>query len=178
MITFEFNSQKLIARIALLIAKCVGPKPDHQTMESWLQTLNQDLRRTTLTVRKKVGKGYFFLGGVERDALHNVLVLFPYNSTWGMCMIQSWVPGFNPKNPSNLAFPIGVSLQNLAYEHHDRLYAIDGSLGEIICIDTTNDTTKYATFCINLQVSRGWVISIVLELEECISTTESASRLR
>ena len=93
-------------------------------------------------------------------------------------MFQSWVLGLNPENPSNLAFPTGGSLHNLAYEHHDRLYAIDGSLGEIICIDTTNDTTKDATFCINLQVSRGWMISIVLELEENISITESASRLR
>lgn len=33
-ITFEVNSQKLIACIALLIATCVGPKPDLQTTES------------------------------------------------------------------------------------------------------------------------------------------------
>jgi hypothetical protein len=66
--------------------------------------------------------------------------------------VSKWVPGLNPENPSNLASPTWVSLQNLAFKHHDRLYASEGSLGEIIRIDTTNDTTKDATFCISLQV--------------------------
>ena len=58
-------------------------------------------------------------------------------------MIQSWVPGFNPDMPSNLAFPTWVALRNLPFEHHDQTLAIAGSLREVIGIDTSNETTTF-----------------------------------
>lgn len=50
---FRVNSEKLLARIAilkdqLLIGKFVGPKPKPQAMRLWIQTLNQELRGCTL----------------------------------------------------------------------------------------------------------------------------------
>lgn len=58
---------------------------------------------------RDVGKGYFFLAWMEKDTLHKALILSPYKSKWGTCMLQSWIHGFNPDNPSNLVFQHGYS---------------------------------------------------------------------
>ena len=71
-----------------------------------------------------VGKGYIFLRGEDLDAIHNALMLSPFKSKWDTCMLQSWVPGFNLDNPSNLAFPTWVALRRLSFEHHDQALAI------------------------------------------------------
>lgn len=60
-ISFKINSQTFLACIALLrhqllIAKFVGSKPPLQAMRLWLKTLNQELRGSTLTLCRSVGK--------------------------------------------------------------------------------------------------------------------------
>ena len=173
-ITFKVNLQKLSERIAmlkdqLLIAKFIGPKPTIQDLKLWIQDLNKELRGSSLALCRNVGKGFFFLSGDDKDALHNALMLSPFKSKWGTCMIQSWVPGFNPENPSNLAFPTWVALRRLPYEHHDQSLAIAETLGEVIGIDTTNEIALDPRFCINLKVNKGWVTCIELESKDGIS---------
>lgn len=85
-----------------------------------------------MTFYRNVGKGFFFLVNEDTDALHNTLMLSPFKSKWGICMFQSWIPGFNPDNPSNLASPTWVALRRLPFEHHDQAIAIAGTLGEVI----------------------------------------------
>ena len=85
----------------------------------------------------------------DKDASHNALMLSPFKSKWGTCIIQSWVPGFNPDNSSNLAFPTWVALRTLPYEHHDQALAIAETLGEVMGIDTANETLLDPRFCIN-----------------------------
>lgn len=86
----------------------------------------------------------------------------------GACLIQSWVPGFNPDYPSNLTFPTWVSLRNMPFKHQDKALAIAESLGEVIGMDTANDTAKDLRFCINLEINKGWVTNIDLEFHEGI----------
>ena len=169
-VKFKVNTEKLLARIEvlkdqLLIGKFVGPKPPPQAMRLWIQALNQELRGSSLTFCRNVGKGYFLLSGDDKDALHNALMLSPFRSKWGTCMIQSWVPGFNPDNPSNLAFPTWVSLRNMPFELHEQALAIAGTLGEVIGMDTANESAKDPRFCINLEISKGWATCIDLEAE-------------
>ena len=109
-IKFKVNSEKLLALITLLkdqllIGKFVGPKPKSQAMKLWIQALNQDLRGNTLELCRNAGRGFFILRGECRDALNNALMMSPFKSKWATCLIQRWVPGFNPNNPSNLVFP-------------------------------------------------------------------------
>ena len=113
-----------------------------------------------------VGKGFFFPKGYDSDVINNALMLSPYKSKWGTCIIQSWVPRFNPNNPSNLAFPTWVALRRLPFEHHDQALAIAGKLGEVISIDTMNETAKDPRFCVNLMVTKEWVTSIDLQSED------------
>lgn len=61
---FKVNSQKLLACIALMrdqlvIAKFLGPKSSPQTMELWIQTINEGLRGCSLMLCRNVGKGFF-----------------------------------------------------------------------------------------------------------------------
>jgi hypothetical protein len=169
-VTFKVDPQKLNARIAilkeqLLIGKFLGPKPSSQDFGKWLQALNQEIGDSALSFCMNVGKGFFFLKGEDSDARHSALMLSPFKSKWGTCMIQSWIPGFNPDNPSNLAFPTWVALRKLPFEHHDQALAIAETLGEVIGIDTSNETAKDPRFCVNLMVSNGWITSIDLESE-------------
>ena len=112
-----------------------------------------------------IGKGLIFLRSEDSNAIHSTLMLSPFKTKWGTCMLQSWVHGFNPDNRSNLAFPTWVALRRLPFEHHDQALAIVETLGEVVGIDTTNETAKDPRFCINLVVSRGWVTSIDFETE-------------
>lgn len=104
------------------------------------------------------------MSGEDKDVLNNAMMLSPFRSKWGTCMLQSWVPGFNPDNPSNLAFLTWVSLRNLPYEHEDQAISI-ASLGEVIGIDTANEKVKDPRFCINLKINKGWLTNIELESE-------------
>ena len=128
-IKFKVNTYKLFARIErlkdqILIGKFVGPKSPPRAMRLWIQSLNQELRGSPLSFCRNVGKGYFFLSGEDKDVLNNAMMLSPFRSKWGTCMLQSWVPGFNPDNPSKLAFPTWVSLRNLPYEHEAQAISI------------------------------------------------------
>lgn len=80
-------------------------------------------------------------------------------------MLQSWVPRFNFDNLSNLAFPIGVSLRNMPFKHHDQALTVSKTLGEVIGMDNVNENTKDPIFCINLEISKGWATYIDLECE-------------
>ena len=110
-----------------------------------------------------VGKGYFFLKGEDADALNNALMLSPYKSKWGTCMIQSWVPGFNPDNPSNVAFPTWVALRRLPFE---QALAIAETLGEVFGWDTSYETARDPRFCVNHMVNKGSVTNIDMETKE------------
>ena len=118
-----------------------------------------------MSFSRNVGKGYFILSSEDEDALSNALMLTPFRSKSGTCMFQSWVPGFNPENPSNLALPTWVSLRNMPFEHQDQALAKAESLGEVIGMDTANDYAKDPRFCVNLEISKGWVTCIDLESE-------------
>ena len=143
----------------------MGPKPNPQAMKLWIQALNHDLRGSTLELCRNAGRGFFILRGDCRDALNNALMMSPVKSKWGTCLLQSWVPSFNPHNPSNLVFPTWVCLRNMPFEHQDQALAIAETLGEIIGMDTANDTAKDLRFCIYLEINRGWATSIDLESE-------------
>ena len=114
---------------------------------------------------RNVGKGYFLLKGDDKDTLNTALMVSPFRSKWGTCMLQSWVPGFNPNNPSNLAFPTWVSLRNLPHEHQDQAVGIAEALGEVIGMETENEYAKDPRFCVNLEISKGWATSIELVTE-------------
>lgn len=107
--------------------------------------------------------------GDDKDALHIALIVSPFKSKWGTCMFQSWVLGFNPNNPGNLSFPTWVVLRKLPFEHHDQALAIAKTLGDVIGIDTANETTLDPSFYINLMVNKGWVTNINVEYEDGIS---------
>ena len=120
-----------------------------------VQTLNHELRGYTLTMCRNMDKGYSLLVSEENETLHHALMLSLFKSKWGTCILQSWVPSFNMDNPSTISFPTWVCLGNLTYEHHDEAYAIAEPSGEVIGMDTFNDTSKYPRFCITLRLMRG-----------------------
>ena len=94
-ITYKVNTHKLKERIVvlkdhLLIAKFVGPKPPMQDVKLWIQALTMEFRGNTLSICRNVGNGFFFfLWADDRDTLLNALMLSPFKSQWGTCMLQS-----------------------------------------------------------------------------------------
>ena len=149
----------------ILIGKFVGPKPPPQAMQLWIQAVNQELKGSALAFCRNVGKGFFLLSGDDKDAMLNAMMLSPFRSKWGTCMLQSSVPRINLDNPCNLTFPTWVSLRNMPYKHEDQAIAIAKSLGEVIGMDTTNHNAKDPRFCINLEINKGWATCIELETE-------------
>lgn len=130
-------------------------------MKIWLKTLNHELWGSTLTLSRSAGKCFFLLSGEVKNVLHNAFMLSPFISEWGTCLLQIWVPGFNPNNPNNLAFPTWVALRNKLYEQ--QAIAITQTLGEVIGTDMANESAKVSRFCVNLKINKGWVTNINLE---------------
>jgi hypothetical protein len=58
-------------------------------MDMWLKTLNLEIKGNELVMYNYVGKGYFLLSNNENDAIHNIVMLPPFESEWGTCMLQS-----------------------------------------------------------------------------------------
>ena len=76
-------------------------------------------------------------------------------------------------NPSNLVLSTWASLQNMPYEHEDQANATTESLGEVIGIDTANESAKNPRLnCLNLEINKHWVTCIELECEERDLATE------
>lgn len=111
---FKVDSQKLFAHITILqdqkvIAKFVDLGPNPQGLEMQLQAQNYELRGNNLSSCTDVGKGYFLLSSNESIVIHKALMLSPFKTKWGTCMLPSWAHGFDlDNNPSNLAFPHGL----------------------------------------------------------------------
>ena len=128
-----------------------------------------------MSLCRNVEKGFFFLSGEDKDVLNKALMASPFRSKWGTCMLQSWVPGFNPDNPINLAFPTWVSLRNLPHEHQNQAINIVETFGEVIGMDTANESSRDPRFCINLEINKGWATSIELRTEGGILPPQTIS---
>lgn len=72
-----------------MIGKFVGPKPNAQGMEMWIQNLNREVGGDSISFCTDVGKGYFFLVSKESMVIQKILMLSLYKSRWGTCMLQS-----------------------------------------------------------------------------------------
>lgn len=51
----------------------------------------------------------------------------------------------------------------MPFEHHDQAIEIAETLGEVIGIDTSNESAKDPRFCINLKINKGWVTIIDID---------------
>jgi hypothetical protein len=60
------------------------------------------------------------------------------------------------------------SSKESSFEHNNQALAIVETLGEVIRIDTANETTKDLRFHVNLKDDKEWMSSINLEYEEGI----------
>lgn len=110
---FKVNTKMLFARIALLkdqllIGKFVEPKSPPQTMRLRIQTLNQELRGCSLTFCRNVGKG-FLLSGDDKDTLHNAMMLCPFISKWGTCMLRVGCQDSTLTIPTTLHSQLGLA---------------------------------------------------------------------
>jgi hypothetical protein len=91
-VLFKLNTEKLLACIVtlkdeLVIAKFAVPKPSPQALQSWIQTLNRELRGITLTLCKNVGKTYFLISANDNNIIRHALMLSPCKEQWGTCML-------------------------------------------------------------------------------------------
>lgn len=93
-------------------------------------------------------------------------MLSPFKSKWDTCILQSWIPGFNLDNPSNLTFPTWVGLRRLPFEHHDQAIDIVETLGEVIGMELSNNTAKDPRLCIILKIDNEWVTNIDFEFKD------------
>ena len=77
---------------------------------------------SSFALGKNVGKEYYIVVQQleKKTMIYNAHMLPRFKSNWGTCMLQSWIPRFNSKNPNNLSFSTLVTLRNLSYEHCDQ----------------------------------------------------------
>lgn len=59
-----------------------------------------------------------------------------------------------------------VTLRNLPFEHVDQAQNIVESLGEVVGIDKLNPMMSDPMFCVNLNIKKWWVSSIILGAED------------
>lgn len=75
-------------------------------------------------------------------------MLTPHLSKWGTCILQPWIPSFNPSKPIGTKMPIWLTLKAIPDEFMSSSLEIAQSLGIVLGKNRGNPNNPDQKFCI------------------------------
>lgn len=94
--------------------------------------------------------------------LQKLLMLTPFRSKWGTCVMQNWIANFDPGNPRGMLVPTWVTLRRVPDEFQGVARQIAQCLGEVLGGDKNNSTLEDQRFCLALPAGEGWEPSVTV----------------
>ncbi|KAG0556684.1 hypothetical protein KC19_11G071700, partial [Ceratodon purpureus] len=113
-----------------------------------------------VSIGRNLGRGFFQLRTKDSGTVQKLLTLTPFKSRWGNCVMQNWVPNFNPANPRGLKIPTWVTLRRVPDEFQCVARQIAEGLGEVLGGDRKNSILEDQRFCIALPAGDGWATTV------------------
>jgi hypothetical protein len=152
------------------IACFVGGRPSENLLKQWLGTLGERVDGV-ITMGRNLGKGFFLLKANHGAVAKKLLPLTPYRSAEGMCVFQSWKPGFDPSAERSVTgkglmtqtkIPTWVTLRQVPEEFQGVSHQIAAGIGEVLGADDANGSSEDPKFCLALDSGAGWEPSVVV----------------
>jgi hypothetical protein len=122
-------------------------------------------------MERNLEKGFFLLKANHEAVAKKLLPLTPYRSAEGMCVFQSWTPGFDPSVERSVTgkglmtqtkIPTWVTLRQVPEEFQGVSHQIAACIGEVLGADDANGSSEDPKFCLALDSGAGWEPSLVV----------------
>lgn len=134
-------------------------------MHLWLADLQKKVSGN-LTLSRNLEKGFFIIKADSTESVKGMLLATPYKGFKGLCIFQKWTAEFDPVtfessagsssvSPSTMKIPTSITLRQIPEEFQAVVREIAESIGEIIGVDSSNDSTQDPRFCVALDSSKG-----------------------
>ena len=133
----------------VVIAYFVGGKQSSVILREWIVMLASQVGEP-LVLGRDLGRGFFQVITKSECAAQKVLMRTPHHSSWGTCLLQNWIPGFNSGRPAGLKVPTWVTLKAVPDEFIGVSKQIAQSLGAILGSDKRNSYSEDQRFCVAL----------------------------
>jgi hypothetical protein len=109
------------------------------------------------------GKDFFSLEADCEATQKRILTLPPQRNQKGMCILQPWVPAFNPDKPQDLFIPTWITLRKLPREYLKIASQIAEQVGTLIGCDPDNSYKREPRFCVGLRPGEGWEPEVTIK---------------
>jgi len=71
----------------------------------WLANLSQKVGGSKMLFDCNLGRESFMFKTKGLDTVRKLLMFTTFKMSWGMCIFQGWIPGFNSNNPQGMIIP-------------------------------------------------------------------------
>lgn len=88
----------------VFLAYFMGGRPVSYQLDQWIAALQRLIGGWT-AVGRNLGRSFFQLRVKDPGMLQKLLMLSPFKSRWGTCVMQGWIPNFNATNPKGILVP-------------------------------------------------------------------------
>lgn len=122
----------------MVIGYLVGRRPMALEFKAWLVALNTELQGGRTAFSHFEGKGFFSLEIDSKEIQRRVLMLALQSKQRRMCVLQPWVPLFNPDKPQDLYVLTWMTLRKLPREYLKLVGEIIAQIGTVIGSDPKN----------------------------------------
>jgi hypothetical protein len=88
-----------------------GKQPSH-VVSQWLTTLQIEVG-AWIGLGKELGYDFFKMYTTSLVVTQKLLMLTLHRSKWGTCILQTWIPNFNPNRSTGLKVPTWITLKGV-----------------------------------------------------------------
>lgn len=74
---------------------------------------------------------------------------------------QPWIQGFNLRNSKGLLTPFWILFPSLPLEYLKLAHLVAAQVGTILAEDINHDRVLPARYCVGIDISQGWVSTVV-----------------
>jgi hypothetical protein len=118
------------------------------------------IARSDSNLGKDLVHGFFQIMSKDEASIGSLLMLNPHISKWETCIMQPWVSGFNPAQPTNALIPVWITLTNLPDELRSSGEDIAMCIGQVIRRNKSNSICSDQKYCVTIFSSKPFVMAI------------------
>jgi hypothetical protein len=137
----------------VIIAYFVGGRQSTQVINEWASVLATELK-DECRIGRDLGQGFFQVVTKQEAMTQKALMLTPHISKWGTCIMQPWIPDFNPTKPEGMKMPVWITLKNVRDEMRSSAPELAASLGTILGKHQGNQYNLDQKFCIAITTGK------------------------
>lgn len=121
----------------------------------WLANLSQKVGGSKMLFDCNLGRESFMFKTKGLDTMRKLLMFTTFKMSWGMCIFQGWILGFNSNNPQGMIIPTWITFRKLSVEFQNVGSKIAIRIGTLLGCDKATTHTIELRFCMALEIGEG-----------------------